>query len=124
MTKGHIKKSNNGETPFDMLRAYAFNKDKQAEALFLEFAEVFKGKRQLFWSHGLKAQFDLEEVTDDELSEQQDDDAAILGTIELDDWLLILKADLRGEILELARHGWEPVQRLLSGLRLKKTVDS
>jgi hypothetical protein len=124
MTKGHIKKSNNGETPFDMLRAYAFNKDKQAADLFFEFAEVFKGKRQLFWSHGLKAQFDLEEVSDDELTEQQDDDAAILGTIELDDWLLILKADVRGEILELARHGWQPVQRLLSGLRLKKTVDS
>lgn len=117
MTKGHIKKANNGETPFDFLRAYAFDDDKQAGALFREFAETFKGKRQLHWSHGLKAQFDLEEVNDETLAAQQDDDASVLGTIELDDWLRILKADVRGEILELARHGWEPVERFLIELK-------
>jgi len=117
MTKGHIKKANNGETPFDFLRAYAFDDDKQAAALFREFAETFKGKRQLHWSHGLKARFDLEEKTDDELAADQDDQASILGTIELDDWKRILKADVRGEILELARHGWEPVDRFLTDLR-------
>jgi len=120
MTKGHIKKANNGETPFDFLRAYAFDDDKQAGALFREFAETFKGKRQLHWSHGLKAQFDLEEIDDETLSAQQEDDASVLGTIELDDWLRILKADVRGEILELARHGWEPVERFL--LELKNSL--
>ena len=122
MTKGHIKKANNGETPFDFLRAYAYDDDKQAAALFREFAETFKGKRQLFWSHGLKALFDLEEITDDELAAQQDDQAAILGYIELDDWMRILKADVRGEILELARHGWEPVERFLKELKKKYEV--
>ena len=117
MTKGHIKKANNGETPFDLLRSYAYDKDKQAAALFREFAETFKGKRQLFWSHGLKALFDLEEVTDEELAAQQEDDVAILGKIEIDDWRRILKADVRGEILELARFGWEPVERFLLELR-------
>jgi hypothetical protein len=117
MTKGHIKKANNGETPFDFLRAYAFDNDKQAAALFREFAETFKGKRQLHWSHGLKAQFDLEEVDDETLAAQQDDDASVLGTIEFEDWQRILKADVRGEILELARHGWEPVERFLLDLK-------
>jgi len=121
MTKGHIKKANDGETPFDLLRAYAYDDDKQAAALFREFGETFKGKRQLFWSHGLKAMFQLEEVTDEELAVEQDDQAAILGTIELDDWKRILKADVRGEILELARHGWEPVERFL--LELKKQFE-
>lgn len=117
MTKGHIKKSNDGETPFDLLRAYSYYDDKQAAALFREFAETFKGKRQLHWSHGLKAKFDLEEVTDEELATEQDDQASILGTIELDDWKRILKADARGEVLELARHGWESVERFLADLR-------
>ena len=117
MTKGHIKKANNGETPFDLLRAYAYDDDKQAAALFREFAETFKGKRQLHWSHGLKAKFELEEITDEELAAEQDDQAAILGTIELDDWKRILKADVRGEILELARHGWEPVESFLKELK-------
>lgn len=120
MTKGHIKKANNGETPFDFLRAYAFDDDKQAGALFREFAETFKGKRQLHWSPGLKDKFDLEDVDDETLAAQQEDDASVLGTIELDDWLRILKADVRGEILELARHGWEPVERFL--LELKNSL--
>ena len=39
----------------DFLRAYlADGQDKQAAALFQEFAQVFKGKRQLHWSKGLK----------------------------------------------------------------------
>ena len=117
MTKGHIKKANNGETPFDFLRSYAFDDDKQAGALFREFAETFKGKRQLHWSTGLKDKFDLEDVDDETLAAQQEDDASVLGTIQLDDWLRILKADVRGEILELARHGWEPVERFLIELK-------
>ena len=121
MTKGHIKKANDGETPFDLLRAYAYDDDKQAAALFREFGETFKGKRQLYWSPGLKSLFDLEEVTDEELAAEQDDQAAVLGTIELEDWKRILKADVRGEILELARHGWEPVERFL--LELKKQYE-
>jgi hypothetical protein len=123
MTKGHLKKAINGETPFDLLRAYAYDDDKQAGALFREFAETFKGKRQLHWSHGLKAMFNLKEVTDGELAEQQDDDASILGTIELEDWKLVLKFDLRGEILELGRVGeWEPIERLLANLKNKIEV--
>jgi hypothetical protein len=122
MTKGHIKTAKNGETPFDLLRAYAYDDDKQAAALFREFGETFKGKRQLHWSSGLKSRFDLDETTDEELAAEQDDDAAILGTIEIEDWQLILKADVRGEILELARHGWEPVERFLSELKKQYEV--
>jgi len=120
MTKGHIKTSKDGETPFDLIRAYALDKDKQAAALFREFSETFKGKRQLYWSPGLKSKFNLEDIADDELAAQQDDDAAVLGTIELEDWIRIIKHDLRAELLELSRHGWEPVQLLLKGLRNEK----
>lgn len=118
MTKGHTKRAKDGETPFDFLRAYVADRsDKQAAALFREFSETFKGKRQLFWSHGLKAQFEIEETTDEELAEQQDDIADVLGIIELDDWALVLKNECRGEVLEIARSGWDAVTRFLVTLR-------
>lgn len=117
MTKGHVKKANKGSTPFDFLRAYLWDGDRLAAARFLEYAKAFKGRRQLVWSKGLKALFDLGESTDEEIAGHLDDQAAQLGKIELEDWRLILKFDVRGEILELARYGWEPVSRLLSDLR-------
>lgn len=117
MTKGHIKKANKGSTPFDFLRSYLCDGDRLAAARFLEYARAFKGRRQLVWSMGLKALFDLGEVTDEEIAGHLDDQALQLGKIELEDWRLILKFDVRGEVLELARHGWESVQRLISELR-------
>lgn len=122
ITKGHVKKARDGETPFDLLRAYFTDKDKQAAALFREFAESFKGKRQLLWSPGLKAKFDISDISDEEVSAMQEDDAYLLGQISLDEWRLIVKSHLRGEVLELARHGWDAVQRLLNQLKPQNEV--
>ena len=58
MTKGHTKKAKAGGNAFDLLRAaMAGLQDKQAMALFREFAECFKGKRQLSWSNGSRPGF-------------------------------------------------------------------
>jgi hypothetical protein len=116
MTKGHMKKANKGETPFDLLRAFLSDADKQAAALYREFALTFHGRRQLVYSKGLKAHFDLEEKTDEEISLEVEESAELLGRITLNQWRAICRLDLRGEVLELARHGWEPVQRFLDQL--------
>lgn len=116
MTKGHIKKAKaGGETPFDLLRAALADKqDKQAMALFKEFAECFKGKRQLSWSNGLKARFYLDEKTDDELANEKEDRAVLLGLLSVDQWRDVLKVDARSTVLELAAHsGWDAVQTFL-----------
>lgn len=117
MTKGHIKKAKDGETPFDFLRAVLADKDKQAAVLFKEFAEVFKGKRQLYWSSGLKKHFSIQEFSDEALAVLQDDECYLLGSLEPEDWRLVLKYDVRGDILELGRFGWEPIQTLIDDLR-------
>jgi len=121
VTKGHTKRAadGKGETPFDLLRAAAFDGDRHAMALFREFAFAFKGKRQLVWSNGLRELLALGvQLSDEEVAAAIEDDAYILGSIDLDQWRLILKHDLRGEVLELARLGsWEPVQRLLQSLQ-------
>jgi len=116
MTKGHTKKGKaGGETPFDFLRAYlADPTDKQAAALFKEFAECFKGKRQLSWSNGLKARFAVEERTDEELVTAIEDDAVLLGNLTPDQWRDVLKTKSRGTLLELAAaSGWPAVQKFL-----------
>lgn len=119
MTKGHTKKSSrqSGETPFDLLRAYLYDNDRQAAALFKEFADAFKGKRQLFWSSGLKAHFNIGEVSDEEAANHSEDTSDMLGRIDFEDWRNILKFDIRAEILELSRHSWASVQDLLLSLR-------
>jgi hypothetical protein len=115
MTKGHTKKSRHGETPFDFLRSYlADSTDKQAGALFKEYAECFKGKRQLHWSSGLKKHFHIGETTDEELLEKVEDDSAFLGQISLEQWKEVLRDDGRAFILQLAaKFGWGPVLEYL-----------
>lgn len=107
MTKGHTKKALHGETPFDFLRSYlADSTDKQACALFREFAQTFKGKRQLLWSPGLKKYCKVGEVTDEELLARVDDDAALLGQITLNQWKEVLRIDGRGDLLRgAAKYG-------------------
>lgn len=115
MTKGHIKRARDGETPFDFLRAYLEEGDKQAAALFAEFAATFKGKRQLHWSKGLKKRFAIGDVSDEELAQRQDDQAVLLGAIALEQWRAVLRHEGRSTVLELAeKQGWEGVERYLA----------
>ena len=115
MTKGHTKKALHGETPFDFLRAYlADGSDRQAAALFKEFAETFKGKQQLRWTKGLKAMFAIEETTDEQLANKVEESAVLLGLLTVDQWRDVLKVDARATVLEIAaRSGWHEVQRFL-----------
>ena len=111
--EGHIKKGKaGGETPFDLLRAVLADKeDKQAAALFAEFAKAFKGKRQLSWSNGLKAKFNLVEKNDEELAAELEDNAELLGLISPDEWRDVLKVKARATVLELAAAaGWPAVK--------------
>ena len=120
MTKGHTKKARHGETPFDFLRAYlADAEDKQAGALFKEFAETFKGKRQLHWSSGLKKLYAIGEKSDDELVADMDDYAVMLGIITLEQWRAVLAVDGRAKVLVLAAgEGWDAVAAYLQSLRI------
>lgn len=120
MTKGHTKKAIHGETPFDFLRAYLSDKnDKQAAALFSEFAMTFKGKRQLHWSKGLKARYLVADKTDEVLAAETDEAVRLLGLITLAQWrdVLCQKVDCRGLILKLAVKGWDSVTAFLDSIK-------
>ena len=105
ITKSHLKKAKSGgRSPFDLLRSYSKG-DKQAGALFVEYATHFKGKRQLVWSNGLKALFAIEEATDLELAEREEERAELGVELSRDDWKIILNFDVRAEILEAFENG-------------------
>ena len=118
MTKGHTKKALHGETPFDFLRAVLLDKDdKQAAALFVEFAKTFEGKRQLHWSKGLKNRYQVKEKTDEVLASETDDKAELLGAITLDQWRDVLAVDGRAVVLQLAVSGWDAVVLYLEQIK-------
>ena len=121
MTRGHTKKALHGETPFDLLRALQADRDdKQAAALFIEYAKAFKGKRQLHWSKGLKKLYQVKEKTDEALAAETDDKARLLGMLTIDQWRDVLAVEGRGAVLSVAAAGgWNALAAYLESIKGK-----
>lgn len=107
-----------GKHPFGLL-ALAQDGDKKAGAQYCEYAAAMRGKRQLYWSSGLKGKVGVDEQTDEELAEQERDQADLLGYLSTDDWKLIRYANMRAQVLDAAESngGWVAVLHLLRALR-------
>jgi len=127
LSKSHLKKGRNGSlSPFQLVDSYREG-NKQAGALFIEYANAFKGKRQLTWSRGLKDQFDLEDLTDEEIASKEEDECELVARISKNDWYRVLKdstnyRDSRLMLLQLAENGGsDSVNLYISGLRIPDT---
>lgn len=114
LSKSHIKKAKNDSmTPFDFLREYLKTEDEKYLKLFKEYAECFKGKRQIQWSPGLKQMFVLQEKTDEQLAKEKTEEADILGMISYQDWKIILKSELRAKLLDrIEKYGFDSAIRM------------
>jgi len=128
LSKSHLKKGKNGSrSAFQLIDSYQEG-DKQAGALFIEYAKAFKGKRQLTWSRGLKDQFDLEDLTDEEIANKEEDDCELVSRLEKNDWYRVLKdstshRDARLMLLQLAENGGcDAVNRYLVSLNPDKMI--
>lgn len=107
LTKSPAKRSKGdaGRSPLQLLADYAGG-DKQAGAIWKEYAVTFKGKRQLVWSKGLRAILGLgQEKTDEEIAKEEREDAILLAALPLKVWRVVLANDARGELLEIAHDG-------------------
>lgn len=94
MTKGHSKVAKHGGmTPFALLQNILETGCAQSWELFKEYASAFKGKRQLVWSKGLRAQLlpDVVESSDQELAESTADDvnAVFWASLSIQEWRAI-----------------------------------
>jgi hypothetical protein len=119
LTKAHIKKGKKGNrTPWDFLRDIFLTDDPQSKVLFREYAKAFKGQRQLVWSRGLKALYEIEDKKDAEIAREYREDSDMLGRVAYEDWKLVLKYEVRGQLLKIAElGGWQAVLDLLEDLK-------
>ena len=53
---------------------------------YIEYVQAMKGRRQLFWSNGLKAQVGVDDVSDEVLADESQEAAEILGRMTTEDW--------------------------------------
>lgn len=107
-----------GVHPFGLL-AKSADGDVRAGRLFLAYTIAMKGKRQIFWSPGLKDRVGINDVDDETLAVEQREEADILGTIEQSDWRTIREAGARAQVLDAAEiGGWPAVESLLDELTL------
>jgi hypothetical protein len=111
-----------GMHPFGLL-ADAAEGDKTAALKFIEYAEVMKGKRQIFWSAGLKKRVGVSDQTDTEVVDDERDEAEMLGLLDFDEWKLVRKLKKRAQLLDAAETGgWPAVQALLRSLSQSKKL--
>ena len=96
-------------------------------AHYVEYVQAMKGRRQLFWTHGLKALVGVDEVSDEVLADESQEAAELLGMLTQQDWKVVRGNDARAELLDAAEEGfarggaheaWRTVQLLLKALRL------
>jgi hypothetical protein len=107
MTKAHIKQARTeaGMTPFALLGAIADGLEKYAPR-WQEYASVFKGRKQLTYSPGLKARYQEEEKTDEELADEgETTEALTLVDLSPEQWNVVVERRARGGLLELIRTG-------------------
>lgn len=118
LTQWHRKRGKiESRTPFDLLRDVAEHDDPLSGHLFRQYAEAFHGRHQLQFSRGLKARFEIGEVSDEELVERHDEDAFLLGSLDVEQWRTVCRAEARGTLLEVAANGgWDAVLRMLDDL--------
>lgn len=119
LTKATVKKGHkDGRTAYQLL-ADSMAGDDVASRLYIEYARVFKGKRQLVWSEGLRDLLGLndEEMTDEELAAENREAAFVLVYLNLDQWKVVCGNDSRAELLAEAAYGdRERVVNWLAGL--------
>ena len=96
-----MKSGKNGNrTPFNILSDLNKKYNARDYRLFIEYAEAFKGKRQLRWSKGLKKLFGIEEIKDSQLDSLPVKE--VITVVQKSDWYKILGANKRAEVLEIA----------------------
>lgn len=106
LTKAVVKKAHkDGKTAYQLL-ADSMTGDKASGRLFMEYARVFKGKKQLVWSKGLRALLGLmDEKTDEQIAAEVDQAAYVLLYLTIDQWKIIVRENGRAELLAEAAHG-------------------
>lgn len=128
VTKGHTKKGREGsETPWDLLRQSEGGCERSGY-LFKQYADAFKGKRQLSWSKGLKELLLVNEVTDEELATETEKDSIEIKQLHREIFRLIIKYKLRASVLRAAEldmtDGYSRLDDLIMEIAIRETKEN
>lgn len=86
-------------------------------ARYVEYVDAMKGRRQLFWSPGLKRKVGVVEKSDEEVAQEETEKAREVCTLTPKAWRVVRGNDARAELLDAAERGGEPgVEALLRSL--------
>lgn len=119
MTKGLLKngKKAGHVSPFALLDMYAEG-DEAAGKRFQEYARVFKGRRQLVWSKGLRELLGVSKQKSDEaIIEEVESKSEVFMKISYDDFKRILAHNKQAECLFMCNLGVAAVNAWLADLR-------
>jgi len=101
-------RSHKGITPFDMIRLIEANPGddeiyRKYGRLFRQFTRTMFGKRQIFWSKGLKKDLGLLEISNQEIADAHEEvGATYMMSINMELWRIVLALGLRSDLLLLA----------------------
>lgn len=103
VTKSVVKRGRQGgRTPIQLLMDYMVD-DFEAGEAWREYAIEFKSHHQLTYSPGLRQLLKLgQEKPDSEIADEIPEDTYIYAQFTLEQWRMILRHDMRGEILNSA----------------------
>jgi len=122
MTKGHLKQGvkDGHVSPFGLLDLYDQG-DENAGRRFQEFATVFKGKRQLVWSKGLRELLKVgEQKPDEEIIKEMENASTEVMKISYTDYQQIMKYEKEVEFLsQVCPHGKEAIRAYIDDLYQK-----
>lgn len=103
-------------TPWDMLRCYLATKCERSRKRFMIYIEAFTGRRQLYWSNGLKAKLGVTDLTDEELAHQEEERATLLSELTDDQWRAVLHTRSESALLDVAENHPDALDSFLEGV--------
>lgn len=126
LTKSHLKRGAELDgrpqrcahaSPWSLLND-ALDGDARSGELYREFAIAFQGRRQLYWSKGLKAELGITELDDEEIARAPDADCTEkVMEIGPSSWSLVIAHEARFAVLKAAADdGRAGVERLIAEL--------
>ena len=120
LTKWVNKRSQGGYSPFQLLELYGDGK-RWAAPLFREYAQVFFGRAQLYWSRGARDLLAIgEELSDSEVASQEGGEVAMMVSLTWQQYKQVMSAGAQVRVLEVAERGdvWALWQFLQDELKI------
>lgn len=116
VAKGTAKSGKGTVHPFGLLQRYLDTGEAKCADSFVEYSMAIRGRRQIYWSQGLKEAVGLKDQTDEELAEEQREEASVLGMLTIKDWRAIRRRNAQAKVLDLAEtSGWQAIRDLVDG---------